>query len=151
MLITFIVINILKIPYASTYFPGEVEIYYDKSAKLKYISHHRPYAIVGEILKKFPEYRDSKILLVGYGYDPVYYYFPKNTFAYSWHSPQAFNLINSKPDDLGAVVSDLGVNIIVCPDKQNREDLRNFSDQCKSISSKLFITNQVYVGEINAQ
>lgn len=148
LLLTFIFINLLKIPYASTYFPNEFEIYYDKNARLKYISHHRPYAIVGDILKKFPEYNNSKILLVGYGYDPVYYYYPKNTIAYSWHSPQAFNVINSLPDDLGSSVIKLGVDIIVCPNIQNKDDVRNFSIQCKSISSKLFVTNGVYVGEI---
>lgn len=149
LLITLVTINILKIPYASTYFPGGYDIYFDRSAKLSYTTLHRPYAVVGQIISKFPEYKDSKILLVGYGYDPVYYYYPKNTVAYSWHSSKAFDLINSHPDDLGSVVNKLGVNLVVCPVKQSKEDTRHFSDQCQSISSKLFITNGVYVGVAN--
>lgn len=151
LLITFVGINILKIPYASTYFPGGYDIYFDRGAKLGYISLHRPYAIVGQIISKFPEYKNSKILLVGHGYDPVYYYYPKNTIAYSWHSSKAFDLINSHPDNLGVVVSKLGVNIVVCPVEQSKDDTRNFSDQCQSISTKLFITNGVYVGVVDSK
>jgi len=151
-LTTVIVINILKIPYTSTFFPNNWEIYLNKSAKDKYISAMRPYAIAGQILDKFPEYKNSKILLVGYGYDPVYYYFPKNTVAYTWHSMHVYNLINDVPRltyKLEPAVRKLGINIIVCPDIQVKEDDKNFSIQCKSITSKLFITNGVYVGLVN--
>jgi hypothetical protein len=149
MLLIAIGINILKIPYASTYLPVNNEIYYDKSLRSGYISLHRPYVVVGQILDKFPEYKNSKILLIGYGYDPVYYYYPQNTIAYSWHSDEAFNVINSFPNNLAAAVEKLGVNIIVCPSSQIQADERNFSTQCHSISSKLFELNGVYVGLVN--
>jgi hypothetical protein len=147
-----IIINILKIPYASTYFPNQWEIYFNKSTKDKYISDMRPYATVGQILEKIPEYKNSKILLVGYGYDPTFYYFPKYTMAYSWHSMHAWNLINDMPRytyKLEPAVRKLGINIIVCPETQSKDDEKNFSAQCQSITSKLFVTNGVYVGLVN--
>ncbi|MBU3560602.1 glycosyltransferase family 39 protein [Polynucleobacter hallstattensis] len=149
ILITTLGINILKIPYASTYLPVNNEIYYDKSLRSGYISLHRPYVVAGQILDKFPEYKNSKILLIGYGYDPVYYYYPQNTIAYSWHSAEAFNVMNSFPNNLAAAVEKLGVNIVVCPSSQIQADERNFSTQCHLISSRLFESNGVYVGLVN--
>ena len=148
-LIIIAIINIIKIPYASTYFPWNYALYFDSSKVSEYISINRPYAKVGSILRDFPEFKGKKVMLIGAAYDPIYYYYPSGTVAYSWHSPRAFDLINQNPDNLSKVLKELNIEILVCPEAQVKDDRFNFSNQCKVLSERLFSLNGVYVGKVS--
>jgi hypothetical protein len=147
-LITISLINVIKIPYASTYIPFNYALYFDSSKASEYISINRPYAKVGSILRDFPEFKGKKVMLIGVAYDPIYYYYPSNTVANSWHSPRAFDLINQNPDNLSKVLKELNIEILVCPEVQVKDDRFNFSNQCKVLSERLFSLNGVYVGKV---
>jgi hypothetical protein len=150
-------INLLKVPYAGTHFPyGQNEIYFDNKFRQEFLIREKPYAMVGEILKAFPQFKGKKILLVGEGYDPVYYHYPKNTVAFSWHSDATFRSIIKVNFDLEEAVKDLNVDLIVCPlkdrDQSAGTDVRfQFSKQCREISKPVFVFENVYVGEIIPQ
>ena len=88
-------------------------------------------------------------MLIGAAYDPIYYYYPSGTVAYSWHSPRAFDLINQNPDNLSKVLKELNIEILVCPEAQVKDDRFNFSNQCKVLSERLFSLNGVYVGKVS--
>ena len=152
-----IVINLIKIPYAGTHFPfGQNEIYFDNKLRREFLIKEKPYAVVGEILKSFPQFKGKKILLVGEGYDPVYYYYPKNTVAFSWHSDSTFRSIIKANFDLKEAAKNLNIDLIVCPlkdrDQSAGSDARfQFSKQCREISKPVFVFENVYIGEIITQ
>lgn len=148
-----IVINIVRAPYSGLSLAMDVpSIYYDNKSREKYLTRELPHATVGEILRKFPEYQNKKILIIGAGFDPTYYYYPKNTVAFSWHSRETFNTIVQMEGDLKRATDKLNIDLIVCPLEQIKgEDFaekHRFADQCKEISEKLFVFDRVYVGKI---
>lgn len=153
VLFSVIVINIVRAPYSGLSLAMDVpSIYYDNNSRANYLTRELPHATVGEILKKFPEYRDKKILIIGAGFDPVYYHYPKNTVAFSWHSRETFNTIVQMDGDLKKAADKLNIDLIVCPLEQiEGEDFaekHRFADQCKEISEKILILGRVYLGKI---
>lgn len=148
-----IVINIVRAPYSGLSLAMDVpSIYYDNKSRENYLTRELPHTTVGEILKRFPEYRDKKILIIGAGFDPTYYHYPKNTVAFSWHSRETFNTIVQMEGDLKRATDKLNIDLIVCPLEQIKgEDFaekHRFADQCKEISEKILVLDRVYLGKI---
>ena len=153
ILLGFLAINIVRAPYSGLSLAMDVpSIYYDQKSRQNYLTRELPHVTVGEILKQFPEYRDKKILIIGAGFDPTYYHYPKNTVAFSWHSRETFNTILQMNGDLKRAAEKLNIDLIVCPlDQIKGEDFaekHRFADQCKEISEKIFIFDRVYVGKV---
>jgi hypothetical protein len=143
-------INFIKSSLASSAFrPMPLSFYMSNEGRLRYLARHFPFAPIGEMLRIFPEFSDKKILLVGYGVDPMYYHFPKSTAAYSWHSLRYFDSINQANGSLDAVIKKESIEFIVCPNIQHADDKFKFSEQCKKISYPLIVLDNVYVGKIN--
>jgi hypothetical protein len=144
-----IIFNFLKSSEASSGFrPAPLEFYLSADGRQKYLAKNFPFAPIGELLRIYPEFDGKKILLIGYGVDPMYYHYPPQTVAYSWHSLSAFDLINKHNGALDNVVKELGIQLIVCPVKQHLDDKFKFSDQCKNMTTPVLSLNGVYIGEV---
>ena len=146
-----VAMNFYKLPYSGPYLPLDISLYLNKDKRDLFVGTQRPYAIVGNLLSKFPEFQGKKILLIGPGFDPSYYYFPIGTIAYSWHSPKLFNEINSMANpegDLLSVLKKLNVDIVVCRDSQDANDKFQFSTQCKNNSKGFLTIGGIYAGYV---
>lgn len=150
ILILVIGINLFKIPYAGAYvfMPSEYKLYFDGAEGIKFLQRSKPYLSIGRFLATSKEFNDKKILLVGAGYDPAYYYYPDNTAAYSWHSDKAFTLINKYSGDLKMAIKELNVDVVVCPEIQSQDDKFKFASQCQSASKQIMLMDGVYVGRV---
>lgn len=152
VLTLFIFINLIRIPYAAAYIPlDNFKIYLDSGHRNDFFSTIRPYAVVGEILSRFPQIRGKTILLAGMGYDPVYYHYPDGALAYSWHSLKAFEIISQSNGDLGLAANKLGIDLIVCPKNQSLDDRYRFSDACHKVTNPFFEFGEVYVGFVKPE
>lgn len=142
-------VNFIKSSSASSAFrAAPIQFYLSNEGRQNYAVSNFPFASIGELLKKLPEFKNKKILLIGYGVDPIYYHYPKETEAYTWHSLNTFNTINEYGGNLNYAMKKLGVEVIVCPEKQHLDDEFKFSDQCKKYSNKIFSLNGVFVGRV---
>ena len=151
VLLSCIGITLIKIPYAGANFPYDYSILFDEKSRKSYFINEMPYAEVGEILKSFPQVRGKKILLLGEGFDPVYYHYPKNTIAFSWHSNEAYRVILSSQGNLRGVVEKLGVDILVCKiddgSAGQASEISRLSKMCREITEPFFTLGNVYVGK----
>lgn len=123
--------------------------YLTRSERALNTSKIKPFSVVGEFIRINPEMMGKRVLLLGYGVDPIYYHFPKETVAYSWHSRDVFNQINSDNGDITKTLSLNHIDLIVCPAEEHVDDKFHFSIQCKEKSDQLLLFNGVYLGKVH--
>lgn len=127
---------------------ADLRSYLTRSERALNNSKIKPFSVVGEFIKANPEMMGKNVLLLGYGVDPIYYHFPKETVAYSWHSRDVFNQINMDNGDISNTLSLNHIDLIVCPAEQHIDDKFHFSKQCKEKSDQLLLFNGVYLGKV---
>jgi len=125
-----------------------MEFYVSNQARQKFLANQLPLAPIGELLKVLPEFSNKKILLIGYAVDPIFYYFPSGTIAYTWHSLSVYDSINKNGGDISDAINKMGIEYIVCPSEINANDVNKFTEQCKSKTIPVIATNMVYVGKV---
>ena len=141
--------NILKATSVAYAFQAaDFRSYLTRSERALNASKIKPFSVVGEFIRINPEMVGKSVLLLGYGVDPIYYHFPKTTVAYSWHSRDIFNQINSDNGDISKTLSLNHIDLIVCPAEQNADDKFHFSMQCREKSDQLLLFNGVYLGKV---
>jgi len=133
---------------ASAFRPAPMEFYASNQARQNFLANQLPLAPIGELLKVLPEFSNKKILLIGYAVDPIFYYFPSGTIAYTWHSLSVYDSINKNGGDISDAINKMGIEYIVCPSEINANDVNKFTEQCKSKTIPVIATNMVYVGKV---
>jgi hypothetical protein len=142
-------INFIKSTTAASAFrPAPLEFYLSNQARQNFLASQLPYAAIGELLKVLPDFKNKKILLIGYAVDPLFYYFPNGTVAHSWHSLSVYDSINKNKGDISDVIKSMGIEFIVCPSEINSNDTYKFAEQCRAKTIPVIVTSKVYVGKV---